>query len=142
VPGRIRLRDKSLRDLTKLNELKKELSKIAVITSLQGNVRTGSLLLHFERNSIALSTIETNIDSIVEQIIGKARKQQGILSKKNLNRYNKMAMLGSLGASLIVLRMERRGARIRWHKLTGYLFIANLGVHLFFYRKALLRTFR
>ena len=142
VPGRIRLRDKILRDPTKLNELKKELSQLAVFTSSQGNVRTGSLLLHFDRNSIELSTIETNIDSTVEQIIGKAPKPQVLLSKKNFTRYNKMAMLGSLGASLIALRIERRKSRIRWHQLTGYLFIANLGAHLFFYRKALRRTFR
>ena len=142
VPGRIRLRDKILRDPTKLNELKKELSQLAVFTSSQGNVRTGSLLLHFDRNSIELSTIETNIDSTVEQIIGKAPKPQVLLSKKNFTRYNKMAMLGSLGASLIALGIERRKSRIRWHQLTGYLFIANLGAHLFFYRKALRRTFR
>ena len=142
VPGRIRLRDKILRDPTKLNELKKELSQIAVITSSQGNVRTGSLLLYFDRNSIALSTMEANIDSTVEQIIGKAPKPRGLLSKKNFTRYNKMAMLGSLGTSLIALRIKRRKSRIRWHQLTGYLFIVNLGAHLFFYRKALRRTFR
>ncbi|OQK17461.1 hypothetical protein AU255_06165 [Methyloprofundus sedimenti] len=142
VPGRIRLRDKILRDPIKLNELKKALSQIAVITSLQGNARTGSLLLYFDRNSIALSTMEANIDSTVEQIIGQAPKPQFLLSKKNFTRYNKMAMLASLGASLIALRIERRKSRIRWHQLTGYLFIANLGVHLFFYRRALRRTFR
>lgn len=140
IPGRIRLRDKRLRDQAKLNELTKELSQIAVITSLQGNPRTGSLLLRFDRNAIVLSTIEANIDSTVDQIIGKA--PQPLLSKKNFNRYNKMAMLGSLGASLIALSMTGRKRRIRWHKLTGYLFIANLGTHLFFYRKALRRTFR
>jgi len=142
MPGRIRLRDKKLRDQEKLNELTKELSKIAVITSLQGNVRTGSLLLRFDRNAIVFSTIEANIDSTVDQIIGKAPKPQPLLSKKNLNRYNKMAMLGSLGASLITLSMTNRKRRVRWHKLTGYLFIAHLGTHLFFYRKALRRTFR
>ena len=142
MPGRIRLRDKRLRDQEKLNELTKELSQIAVITSLKSNVRTGSLLLRFDRNAIGLSTIEANIDSTVDQIIGKAPKTQSLLSKKNLVRYNKMAMLGSFGASLIALGIKGRKRRVRWHKLTGYLFVANLGTHLFFYRKALLRTFR
>ncbi|TXK92956.1 hypothetical protein BMR02_15985 [Methylococcaceae bacterium HT1] len=83
--------------------------------------------MHFDRNAIVLSTIEANIDSTVDQIIGKAPKPQLLLSKKNLNRYNKMAMLRSLEASLITLSMTNRKRRVRWHKLTGYLFIAHLG---------------
>lgn len=142
IPGRIRLRDKILRDPTKLNELKQKLFQIAAITSSQGNARTGSLLLYFDQNVIALSAMEANIDSIVDQIINNAPKPEVLLSKKNFTRYNKMVMLVSLGASLVALRLERRKTRIRWHQLTGYLFIANLGAHLFFYRKALRRTFR
>ena len=142
VPGRIRVRDKALRDQTKLDQLKKELSKIDAITALQDNVRTGSVLLRFDRKAIELSVIEVNIDSIVDKVIGKASKQQRMLSKKNINRYNKIIMLGSLGASLIALRMARRKPRIRWHRLTGYIFVANLGVHLYIYRKSLLRLFR
>jgi len=143
VPGRIRVRDKALRDQTKLEQLKKELSnKIAAITALQDNVRTGSVLLRFDRNAIELSAIEVSIDSIVDKVISKTSKPQRLLSKKNINRYNKIIMLGSLGASLIALRMARRKPRIRWHRLTGYIFVANLGVHLYIYRKSLLRLFR
>ncbi|BCG65242.1 MAG: hypothetical protein methR_P3067 [Methyloprofundus sp.] len=141
VPGRIRLRNNSLRDPGKLNELQNKLSKISVICSIQSNIRTGSLLLHFDRKT-SLANIEVDIDSVVEQIIGKVPKPTMLLSKRNLNRYNKMAMLGNLGTSLLALGIKRRKPRLRWHTLTGYLFIANLGAHLFFYRKALRRTFR
>lgn len=45
-----------------------------------------------------------------------------LLTKKRINRYNKIAMLGSLAASL---------GRKRWRQAaaTGYLFVADLGEH-------------
>ncbi|MGY6278052.1 HMA2 domain-containing protein [Methylomonas sp. MgM2] len=142
VPGRIRIRDKSLRDREQLIRVKTELSKIPVVTELHDNVRTGSILVRFKRRAVELSVIEQDIDAVVDQVVGKAPKPQRLLSKKNINRYNKIIMLASLGASLIALRMARRKRRVRWHKLTGYVFIANLGVHLYIYRKSLFRLFR
>ena len=142
VPGRIRVRDKSLRDQERLKELKKELAKIAVITELQDNVRTGSVLVRFKRAAVELSVIEASIDAAVDKVIGKSSKPQRLLSKKNINRYNKLVMLASLGVSLFALTMAGRKRRIRWHKLTGYIFVANLGVHLYIYRKSVLRLFR
>ncbi len=142
IPGRIRIKDKSLRDPEKLNALKKELSKIAAITELQDNVRTGSILLRFDRKALELSAMEADIDSAARKVLGKKQKPQRLLSKKNVNRYNKIIMLASLGASLAALKMAHRKPRIRLHKVTGYLFIANLGVHLYIYRKSLLRVFR
>jgi len=142
LPGRIRVRDKGLRDQAKLNELKNVLSQLSGVTSLHDNRRTGSLLLYFDRKAIELSVMEEKIESIIEKILGKAQKPQRLLSKKNVNRYNKIIMLGSLGTSLIALKLARRRPRIRWHKLTGYVFVANLGVHLYIYRKSLLRLFR
>lgn len=142
VPGRIRIRDKGLRDQEKINAVKQELSNIAVITALQDNVRTGSILVRFDRRAIELSVIEENIDALLDKVIGKASRPQRLLTKKNINRYNKIIMLGSLGSSLLALRMARRKPRIRWHRLTGYLFLANLGVHFYIYRKSLVRLFR
>ena len=142
IPGRIRLRDKRLRDQDKLNELKNKLLQIAAVTGLKDDVRTGSILLYFDRNALELSTIEANIDAAVDQIVGKAPKSESLLSKKNLNRYNKLLMLASLGASLALLKLRKKRLRRRWHALTGYLFLVNLGAHLFIYRKALRRIFR
>ena len=141
LPGRIRVRDKNLRNQAKLNELKNELSKIAAITELQDNVRTGSILVRFAPGAIELSVLEANIESAADKVIGKPPTPQPLLTKKNLNRYNKFAMLASLGSSLALLKIRRRRWR-HWHALTGYIFVANLGVHLYIYRKALFRLFR
>jgi Heavy metal associated domain 2 len=142
IPGRIRIRDNKLRDQTILDRLKTELLNISVITTLESNRRTGSLLVRFSKNSVAMPSIEAQIDSAVDRVIGNPAASQRLLSKKNLNRYNKIAMLLLLGTSLFTLNLAGRKRRIRWHRLTGYLFLANLGVHLFTYRKSLSRLFR
>ena len=142
IPGRIRIRDNKLRDQAILDRLKTELLNISVITTLESNRRTGSLLVRFNKNSVAMPSIEAQIDSAVDRVIGNSAASQRLLSKKNLNRYNKIAMLVLLGTSLSTLNLAGRKRRIRWHRLTGYLFLANLGVHLFTYRKSLFRLFR
>lgn len=141
APGRIRVRDKNLRDQTKLNTLKKELSTIAAITELHDNVRTGSMLVRFDPNLVETAILEVNIESAADQAIGKPSTPLSLLTKKSVNRYNKLAMLATLGASLAFTASHRKRWR-RWHALTGNLFIANLGVHLYIYRKAVRRLFR
>ena len=142
IPGRIRIRDNKLRDQVILDRLKTELLNISVITTLEDNRRIGSLLVRFNKNSVEMPRIEAQIDSAVDRVIGNPSASQRLLSKKNLNRYNKIAMLLLLGTSLSSLNLAGRKRRIRWHRLTGYLFLANLAVHLFTYRKSLFRLFR
>jgi hypothetical protein len=142
IPGRIRVRDNKLRSQTTLDRLKTEFSNIPAITTLEGNNRTGSLLVWFNINWVTLSCMEAQIESAIDRVIGSSSAQQRLLPKRNLNRYNKMAMLLFLGTSLSTLTLAGRKRRIRWHRLTGYLFVANLGVHLFTYRKSLFRLFR
>lgn len=114
---------------------------MTVIRELQDNPRTGSILLHYDRNAIDGSAMETAIASVAEKIIGSSACPTALLSKKQINRYNKLIMLGSLGTSLGVAITRQKNWR-RWHIWTGYLFAANLGVHLYIYRKSLLRLFR
>jgi hypothetical protein len=137
LPGRIRIRDKRLRDQTQLNNLKKELLKIAAITELQVNARIGSVLVNFDPNVIEIAALETKIESAVDKILADPLIPV-LLTKKNINRYNKIAMMGSLTASL-AFGLARQKRWRRWHKLTGYLFVVNLGVHLYLYRKSLFR---
>lgn len=139
VAGRIRVRDKSLRDREKIERLTGELSQIPAISELQSNARTGSVLVYFDRHAIKLSAMEAKIESAVDKVIGKAPKSEALLTIKNVNRYNKILMLASLAASLFALSVARRKRRIRWHKLMGYVFLSNLGVHFYIYRKSLLR---
>ena len=142
IPGRIRVRDKKLRDQDRLDQLKNELSSIAAITELQEDVRTGSLLIRFDRNAIELVDIESSIDSAVNTVIGMLPKPYTPLSKKNFNRANKLIMLSSFGTSIAALAIPRRSFRRFWHQSTGWLFLANLGAHLYIYRKSVKRLFR
>lgn len=137
LPGRIRIRDKSLRDQTRLNELEKQLSKIAAITELQGNVRTGSVVVYFDPGAIEIAALEAKLDSAVDKVLVDTLTPP-LLTKKRINRYNKIAMMGSLAASLALAAARRKRWR-RLHALTGYLFVVNLGVHLYLYRKSLFR---
>jgi hypothetical protein len=139
--GRIRIRDKNLRNQLKLNALKKELLNLATITELQENIRTGSLLVRFDPNAIDIGVLKANIDSSVDNLLGQPSVSQSLLSKKNINRYNKIVMLASLGASVAFAIMRPKYWKCR-HSLTSYVFLANLGIHLTIYRKPLLRLFR
>ncbi len=137
LPGRIRIRDKRLRDQARLNELKKELLKITAITELQGNIRTGSVVVNFDPSIIEIAALETKLDSAVDKVLAEPLTPP-LLTKKRINRYNKIVMVGSLAASLALAAARRKRWR-RWHALTGYLFVANLGVHMYLYRKSLFR---
>lgn len=137
LPGRIRVRDKRLRNQTRLNELKEELSKIAAITALKDDVRTGSLVVNFDPDAIAIAALETRLDSAVDKVLVEPLTPPPI-TKKQLNRYNKIAMMGSLAASLALTAARRKRWR-RWHALTGYLFVASVAVHMIIYRKTLFR---
>ena len=135
LPGRIRIRDKRLRDQARLNELRKELLKIAAITELRGDARTGSVVVSFDSNVIEIAALETKLDSAVDKVLAEPPP---LLTKKHINRYNKIVMTGSLVVSLAFATVRQKRLR-RWHALTGYLFVANLGVHLYLYRKSLFR---
>ena len=135
LPGRIRIRDKRLRDQARLNELKKELLKIAAITELKSDARTGSVVVNFDSNLIEIAALEAKLDLAVDKVLAEPVQ---LLTKKQLNRYDKIAMVGSLAASL-AFGVARQKRFRRWHALTGYFFVANLGVHLYLYRKTLFR---
>lgn len=142
LAGRIRIRDKKLCDPERIDRLKSELSKIAAVTELQGNICTGSVLVNFDRNAISLSAMEATVESALDKVMGKAPKPEPLLSKKNVNRYNKILMFVTMGASILALAITRRRDRIFWHKVTGYAFLVNLGVHFWIYRKSVQRTFQ
>jgi hypothetical protein len=137
LPGRIRVRDKRLRNQERLTTLKKELSKITAITALQDDVRTGSIVVNFDPNAIEIAVLETRLDFAVDQVLVE-RLTLPPITKKQLNRYNKIAMIGSLAASLALTTARRKRWR-RCHALTGYIFVASVAVHMIIYRKTLFR---
>lgn len=125
LPGRIRIRDKRLRDQARLNQLRKELVKIAAITELKGDARTGSVVVNFNPNAIEITALESKMESAVDKVLAE-NLTPPLLTKKQLNRYNKIAMTGSLAVFLALAAARQKRWR-RWHTLTGYLFVANLG---------------
>ena len=137
LPGRIRVRDKRLRDQKRLTELKKELSNIAAISALQDDVRTGSVVVSFDANAIEIATLEKYLDAAVDKVLIEPLTPPPI-PKKQLNRYSKIAMMGSLTASLALTVARKRRWR-RWHAFSGYLFVASVAVHMVIYRKTLFR---
>ncbi len=142
IPGRIRVRDKNLRDQARLEQLKKTLSEINAITELQENARTGSLLIHYDREAVELEDMESIINSAVDAVMGMLPKQHTPLSKKHFNRLNKLIMLSSFGVSIAALAIPSRRLRRFWHQSAGWLFVANLGMHLYIYRKSVKRLLR
>ena len=70
LPGRIRIRDKRLRDQARMNELKKELLKITAINELQANPRTGSVVVNFDSSLIEITVLETKMEAAVDKVLG------------------------------------------------------------------------
>jgi hypothetical protein len=111
--------------------------KIAGITELKSDARTGSVVVNFNASVIEIAALETKLDLAVDKVLAEPLISQ-LLTKKRINRYNKIAMVGSLAASLAFTAAHQKRWR-RSHVLTGYLFVANLGVHLYLYHKSLFR---
>ncbi len=137
LPGRIRVRDKRLRDQNRMTELKQALSNIAAISALQADARTGSVVITFDAEAIEISTLERHLDAAVDKVLLEPFTPPPI-SKKQLNRYSKIAMMGSLAASLALTAARRKRWR-RWHAFSGYLFVASVAVHMVIYRKTLFK---
>lgn len=137
LPGRIRVRDKRLRNQARLAELRRQLVKITAITAVQADARTGSVVVNFDPAAIEIAELEARLDSAVDRVLADQLTPPPI-TKKQLNRYNKIAMVGSLAASLALTAARRKRWR-RWHALTGYLFVASVAVHMVIYSKTLFR---
>jgi hypothetical protein len=138
LPGRIRVRDKALRNQTRLEKLEAELRRMEGFTSLQTNLGAGSVVLHFDAARTDAATLETAVEAAVDAALAAplAKSQAGPSSlKRQANRYAKAGMLGSLTTSLALAAVGRK----RWHAVTGGVFVACLGVHLGVYRRSLLR---
>ncbi len=137
IPGRVRIRDKALRNLTRLRRLESLLQELKAISVLRTNPTTGSVLVYFDQRLMSNAELELALDQAVNEVlkIPLPTKRHSSL-KKRLNRYSKWLMLVSLVASLAFATKRRTR---RWHILTGNIFIAGLLVHLSIYRKLLFR---
>lgn len=135
LPGRIRIRDRVLRDRARLARIEEALAALEGIDSLQPNPRAGSIVLHFDAARIAVEALEVKVDSIIDTELARPHAPRRRSLKMQINRGAKLGMLGSLTASLALAVAGKKGA----HAITGGLFVACLGVHLGVHRRSLVR---
>lgn len=133
LPGRIRIRDPLLRKRAVLEQLLPLLENQPGIESLKANPAAGSLVILTTPGTL-METVETQLDEALAQALGAARKIVHTRSA-NLHRYTKIGMLGSLGASMALIAAGQK----KGHALTGSVFLGFLGLHLYHYRRNLLR---
>lgn len=139
LPGRVRVRDKALRNPALCARVEAQLRQIEGLAVMQPNPSVGSIVLHFAAGDIDPLELERKIDAIIDAIIDAAiatpRPSGARPLRLQVNRVAKLGMLGSLTASLALAASGQK----RWHAVTGAAFVACLGVHLGVHRRNLLR---
>ena len=139
IPGRLRLRDRTLRDARRLETLRADLSAMDDVESVESNPRTGSLLVHYNAEGIAQGVFEARVRLAMGNpcVATKPAPKVGAggTARVKANRWAKRGMLASLTVSLL---LAVAGAK-RWHAITGMLFLHALVVHLWVHRRHLFR---
>ena len=135
LPGRIRIRDRALRDRARLARIEETLVSLKGVHSLQSNPQAGSLVLHFDTSQLAVETLESAVDAAIDAELARPRAPHRRSLKMQVNRGAKLGMLGSLAASLALAAAGKK----RWHAVTGGLFVACLGIHLGVHRRSIPR---
>ncbi|WP_028575845.1 HMA2 domain-containing protein [Desulfonatronovibrio hydrogenovorans] len=131
IPGRIRIRHDSLKDLETSTSLSESLRKRDGISSIKPNITTGSMLICFRPEIISLSSLRALIkDFSLDQ--GKS----GSASRPwNRSRTAKRGMLTCLGMALAMAGLDQEDA----HVLFGLGFLGFLGLHLNIHKNRVLK---
>jgi len=146
LPGRLRLRDRALRDRARLDALRARIVRWRGVLRVESNSQTGSLLIHYDATQLTPARCEARAVAAAEQILETRQKigvggtaphdrHHGGALRVKANRWAKRAMLVSLAVSLSLVAA---GAK-RWHALTGVLFLHALAAHLWVHRRRLLK---
>lgn len=135
LPGRIRVRDKALRNPGVRTRVEAQLWQIEGLIVMQPNPSVGSIVLHFAAGEIDPLKLEHEIDAIIDAAIATPRPSGSRPLRMQVNRIAKLGMIGSLSASLVLAASGQK----RWHAVTGAAFVACLGVHLGVHRRNLVR---
>jgi hypothetical protein len=133
-PGRIRIRDRALRNPGRLAALEAVLAKREGILETSTNPGAGSLVLHFDPRRISIEALETLVDTTLDRLLATPAPT-GNSRRRQINQLAKIGMLGSLATSLALLATGQK----RGHAVAGALFVAGLGVHLSIYRRSIFR---
>lgn len=133
LPGRIRIRDKRLRNASLLTQLEDELRQMSALQHIEGNSVAGSIIIRYDPAKASQDDVESTVDAKFEAFLASQAPVHA--TRKQLNRYTKIGMLGSLGTSLaLVAAGSKRG-----HAVAGGLFLAALALHLNTHRRQILR---
>ncbi|AYH42212.1 HMA2 domain-containing protein [Azoarcus sp. DN11] len=145
VPGRIRIRAVQLRDAARQERLGAVLAEIDGIVDVEGNPRTGSMLLRYTPERATRVEMEARVSAAVGAELAPPaapraedhapRTPRRWQRDRRLNTWAKYGMLGSLGVSLALAAAGNKKA----HAATGGLFLGLLGVHLAVHRRHLFK---
>ncbi|MDR1463019.1 MAG: hypothetical protein LBI68_07785 [Azoarcus sp.] len=128
TPGRIRIRHKALANARHSGHLRAAFLALDGIARVDANAAASSLVVHYNAAAIPVEAMERAVDEIVAAELKALHAGRG--REAAVNRYAKYGMLLSLAATFA---FAGRGTR-RAHALSGCLFAACLGVHLYFHR--------
>ena len=142
LPGRLRLRHASLRQPARLEQLRQTLAAWPESRAIQANPATGSLLLSYDVAARPQSECEQRCEAALAALLPPPATPAALQAPRasrtqtlRANRLAKRGMLASLAASMALAAV---GAK-RSHIWTGVVFLHALGVHLWVYRRSLLR---
>jgi len=147
LPGRVRLRGSALRDGASSARLSDHIGRWRHVESIESNPRSGSLLIRYNAARIDPLRFDARLIRTIATLFGTTGQAPTQLSvtprtqtghgtpRVRANRIAKRVMVGSLAVSLAcgVLRYKR------WHILAGWTFVGALAVHLWVYRRHILR---
>ncbi|TJZ79219.1 hypothetical protein FAZ21_02550 [Chitiniphilus eburneus] len=130
IPGRIRIRDASLRNDDAQERVTRALAAIAGVLDTRINARAASIVVQYDPHNTSGRAIEHAVLAAMGM-----RPSRGRPLRLRANRYAKYAALTSLGASMAFAAAGKKSLHIG----TGLVFLACLGVHLGVHRRSLLR---
>lgn len=156
LPGRIRVRHPALRARAGHSTLAEQLARWDGMISVEGNLSTGSLLLHYDVARCVPADMEARVAEAAAAIIGitatpaatpaptprlAPTPQLAAISRRitsrstlrQLNRGAKIGMMASLPLSLAALAFSKRT-----HTAAGVVFVALTLVHMTANRRYLL----
>ena len=128
LPGRIRIRDRMLRNQARIEQLEATLIRIPDIISIKSNAKAGSIVLHFDGARTDMATLEAELEKIVDDALASPlplnKKRRSV--NMQVNRYAKTSMLSSLAPSLALAATGQKP----WHTVLSRVFVAYVGAHL------------
>ncbi|WP_338036045.1 DUF4405 domain-containing protein [Halorhodospira abdelmalekii] len=165
IPGRLRLRGPQLHRAATLSRLQEALQQLDPVVELRGNPKAGSLVVYYTPESHPCAAMEREVletaarlwdapDSAATTEEGararrcttapssprprRAARRKARPLRMVANRYAKQVMLVSLAVVMVTGVFRTPGWRY-WHTVTGWTFAAALIVHLYVYRRHLVR---